>query len=210
VRRSTLHRIASSFLYSVRSGRLSGWPAILRILVVPVVNGVPGLVLRAAQMPPATRKLLGNIETVRGNDYTQDRVTPLHDYFATHSFEENLAAAAQYVDVVRSLWSVGIGDPYYNFLFNAGVYADGSVTQMDVADLILDGSAIRDTVRRQLWHLTGLRGIRDEHLRRECAGLFNDAFTLEALLERWPSKIEAAEYTGRLSATAHPRRLKPI
>jgi hypothetical protein len=185
VRRGVPGRILTSFLYSIRSGRLAGWPAILRILVLPVTNGVPALVLRLSAKSPETRRLFGNIEIVKGNDYAQDRVTPLGDYLASHSVAENLAIIADYVRLINSLWSVGVGDPYYSFLSNAGVYADGSVVQIDVADLVGDGAILEDTVRRQVWLSTGISGIEDEILRTESARLLNAGLAHEVFLERW-------------------------
>jgi hypothetical protein len=185
LRRSLPSRLLASFRYAVHQRTLVGWPAIVGILL-PVVNGLPTMVARLATTSSETRKLFGNIEITQDCDYTQDIVTPFREYFAAHSLEENIAVIARYVELIKSLWSVGVGDPYYNFPFNAGVYADGSVAQIDVADLLVDGAVIGRAARRQIWLVTGITGIADEILRAECARLLNAGLTYETFLERWP------------------------
>ena len=188
VRRGIPDRILASFLYSARSGALGGWPRIARKLL-PLTNEVPGLVSRLAKKPAEIRKLLGHIELVRGNNYTQDLITPLRDYFAAHSFEENVAVVERYIEMTKSLWSLGVGDPYYSLLWNAGVYADGSVTQIDVSDLTTEASAVNESVRQQIWLLTAMPCIEDERFRVECIRLLNAGLTQTAFLEAWPQEM---------------------
>jgi hypothetical protein len=83
------------------------------------------------------------------------------------------------------MWTVGVGDPYYNFQFNAGAYPDGSVAQMDVADLVTDGEFLASTVQRQVWLETGIPGVADEELREACIRLFDAGFTARSFAEGW-------------------------
>ncbi len=185
IRRGAYNRVLRTFLYSIRSGEIEVWPRILRHLM-PATNEVPALASRLSAMPPETRRLFGNIEIVRKNDYTQDLVTPLRDYFAAHSLEKNVARVQEYVGLVRELWSLGIGDPYFNFPWNAGVYPDGLVIQIDVADLTSDAAFIGESTRRQKWLETGVPGIENKELRRECARILNTGFAYETFLDIWP------------------------
>jgi hypothetical protein len=193
LRRSLPNRILASLRYVVRSRTISSWPGIVRILL-PKVNTLPGLVARLATMSPETRKLFGNIEMAKGCDYTQDAVTPLRDYMAGRSLEENLVTAAEYVKLIKALWAIGVGDPYFNFQWNAGAYADGTVAQLDVADLVTEADILGEQVRRQIWHMTSLPGIGDEALRAGCARILNAELTHEVFLELWPKKeLEAGD-----------------
>jgi hypothetical protein len=185
VRRSLCGRLFASFRYVVRARSIANWLGIVRILL-PKVNTLPRLVTRLRTMSPETRKLFANIEIANGCDYTQDRVTSLRDYIASHSLEESLAVVAGYVKLIKSLWSVGAGDPYYNFLWNAGVYADGSVAQIDVADLVTEVDIISESVRRRPWLTTAIPAIGDERLRQECARLLDAHLTHDAFLRSWP------------------------
>ncbi len=187
VRRAIPDRVLRSFVYSARARALAVWPRIVRILL-PSINGVPRIVSCLSSMSRESKKLFGNLEIVSGNDYTQDKVTPLRDYIATHTFEENIAALTGYVTLIKGLWSLGIGDPYYNFLWNAGVYPDGTVIQLDVADLVTNAAVLGESTRRQVWLQAGMSSISDELLRTECARIFNEGLTYEGFLERWPAK----------------------
>jgi len=184
VRRSLPNRLFASFRYAVRARSFTHSLGIARILM-PKINGVPGLLASLANESRETKRWFANIESAGGNDYTQDRILPLRDYFVTHSLEENIAIAERYVGLIRSMWTVGVGDPYYNFQFNAGVYPDGSVAQMDVADLVTDGEFLASTVQRQVWLETGIPGVADEELREACIRLFDAGFTAQSFAEGW-------------------------
>jgi hypothetical protein len=186
VRRSLPSRAVQTILYSVRCRNISMWPLILRNHF-PATNGLPALATPLSAMPPETRKLFGNIEIVRDCDYTQDKVTPLRDFNATHSLEENIAVMDRYVGMIQQLWSLGIGDPYYNFQWNAGVYEDGTVAQLDVADLVTNVAVLGEHTKQKVWLVTALPGIEDQALRSECARILNNGLTYEAFLERWPA-----------------------
>ena len=187
IRRAIPSRVLRSLVHSLRARDLARWPRVVRILL-PDTNGVPGLVACLATMSARSRKLFGNIDIVRGNDYTQDKVVPLRDYLEGHSFEESVAVAHGYVTLIRSLWSLGIGDPYYNFLWNSGVYADGTVIQLDVADLVTNEAVLSGSTQRQVWLRTGMAGIADEALRAEFERIFNEGLTFEEFKARWPAE----------------------
>jgi hypothetical protein len=186
IRRALPSRVLQTILYSVRCRNIAMWPLILRNHF-PASNGLPALATPLSAMPPETRKLFGNIEIVHDCDYTQDKVTPLRDYTATHSLEENIAVMDRYVGLIKELWSLGIGDPYYNFQWNAGVYEDGTVAQLDVADLVTNVAMLGEQTKQQVWLVTALPGIEDQALRSECARILNNGLTYKAFLERWPA-----------------------
>jgi hypothetical protein len=185
IRQSVWERLLRSVVCAVRDKSFKVLPKTL-IFHIRGENDVPVLASRLEAMPLETKKLLGNFQMVDRYHYTQDLVTPLRDYFPRHSLEENIAAVGRYVSLVKFLWTLGLGDRYYNFTWNVGVYADGTVAQIDIADLTTKVDIVAYSTRNRNWLKTGIPAIRDERLQNECVRLLNSELTYEAFVDRWP------------------------
>jgi hypothetical protein len=64
--------------------------------------------------------MIGNPEFFQGNDYEQDKVTPLGSFLRSHSQEENMNAIQGYIASVLRSWEFGFSDIVFNYTYNAG------------------------------------------------------------------------------------------
>jgi len=96
-------------------------------------------------------ELFANPTFLVGISYEQDLVVPLEHYLSEHTLEENKQALKKYVELLITLWKLGIGETVYNFSINNGIDGDGRVVQMDIGELVFSKAEVLKTIHNKTW-----------------------------------------------------------
>lgn len=131
--------------------------------------------------------ILGNPEWRSGYSYTQEKVTVLEDYFASHSVEESTRAIDAYIECVFETWRQGFSDVIFNFTHNNGIRDDGSVILLDFNEVTLDKKevALRIDIKRWLRADSYKRKLHEGPVKVYYAEAMEKAMTKENLDKYW-------------------------
>jgi hypothetical protein len=131
-------------------------------------------------------ELIGNPKFLRGFNYTQDKVTPIGEYFKTHNLRQNKKVLKDYILLEHTLWQYGISDDARKLTLNNGVDKDGNVILMDFGECTFQKRRVATDIKNNNWlSKYSLRGLVDQRLREFMILLVAKEITLEKLNQFW-------------------------
>lgn len=97
------------------------------------------------------QELIGNPVFLNRLDYEQDKVTPLHEIFKTHSIEDSKKAVDMFITFNQKLLQHGIIDKYFNISKNFGLNKEGKMILMDIGEIIDYEKEILKLQKMRIW-----------------------------------------------------------
>ncbi len=130
--------------------------------------------------------IFGNIRIDDGTVY-QDRLVPVHDKLESLSdLEEKKQVIDDYVDLLETLWSHGIGDTVYNFTLNNGYDDQGRMVQLDFGEIVFDKKKVLEAIEENRWE--SKRSLNKDisgALRKYALDKMEEEFTEEKVEKLW-------------------------
>lgn len=131
-------------------------------------------------------ELIGNPKFQSGFNYTQDKVTPIGEYFKTHNLRQNKKILKNYVLLEHILWQYGISDDARKPTLNNGVTKDGNVILMDFGECTFQKRRIATDIKNNNWlSKRSLKYLVDKRLKEFIILLVAKEITLEKLNHFW-------------------------
>ena len=131
--------------------------------------------------------ILGNVKYLEGNDYEQDKVQPLIEYFNSHSDEENIQIMEAYASLILLCWGRGFSDIVFNYLVNAGVSNTGAVVLIDIGEISHNKDEVKKIVAEKKWLTqSSYSQFTKKSLKPAIKEIFDKKFTIETLEKNWP------------------------
>lgn len=95
--------------------------------------------------------IFGNVEIEGGTVY-QDKLIPVHDKLESlDTLEEKKKVIDDYIGLLQTLWSYGIGDTIYNFTLNNGYDDMGRLVQLDFGEIVFSKQIVKNEIRDEKW-----------------------------------------------------------
>jgi hypothetical protein len=140
---------------------------------------------------------LAKPERISNRSYSQETVTILDEYFATHSLEENKRAVDAYIEHIFATWRHGFSDIIFNCTRNCGVLPDGTVALVDFNEVTFSKDAVAEKLRETRWGkaFSYTKDLQDGPLKAYYAEVMAKAMTIEHLNQYWKDNAELLEKT---------------
>jgi len=112
------------------------------------------------------REFIGNPKRLKGLDYEQDRLVPLHDFFAKSTLEENKKIVDKFIIFNQNLLKLGIVDRYFNVSKNFCLNEKGEIVLTDIGELMDNKEGILEQRKKRIWAVDYIAGcIKNKELR---------------------------------------------
>lgn len=132
--------------------------------------------------------LIGNSVFRKDNNYEQDKVTSLKDYFSSHSLKENKATVDAWIESIFSLWKFKIADTVFNFTINNGVDNKGNNILIDLGELTFSKDEVERNIQEKKWlKQWSLKQIKDDSFKEYIVNRLAERLTLSNLETYWGS-----------------------
>jgi len=94
---------------------------------------------------------LGNPKRLKGLDYEQDKIKPLHDVFEENNTEVIKSIIDQFIIFNRELLELGVIDKSFNVTKNYGLSKKGEMVMIDFGELLADPVRINKRCQVRAW-----------------------------------------------------------
>jgi hypothetical protein len=135
--------------------------------------------------------LFGNLVFKENGVVLQDVLAPVDQRLrSVESLEKKEQVVDDYVDLLHTLWSYGIGDTIYNFTINNGYNQKDRMVQMDFGELVFTKEKIEEKVRENAWlEMRSYEHDISKELKPYYRKKMQKELTVEKLEDVWREKI---------------------
>lgn len=131
---------------------------------------------------------IGHPKIMPDNSYEQDFAAPLHEYFETHTLEQNKVLIEKYINNIFSHWKSGFSDVVFNFRVNNGVTASEEVILSDIGELTFSKEEVARHIREKTWlGQFSYTSLEDQELKDHFKTKMEELVTVENLEKTWLS-----------------------
>jgi len=134
--------------------------------------------------------LLGNPEIGENGVIYQDRLEPLDQRLeACDNLDQKKSIIDDYIDLIHTLWSYGIGDTVYNFTLNNGYDEKDRLVQLDFGEIVFEKQKIIEAIEENRWEdQRSLEKDLSGKIKSYCSKRMRKELTKNKLEELWSSK----------------------
>lgn len=142
--------------------------------------------LESKRIAARSPRLFGNPNFVKQNNYEQDKIIPLQEYFQKNTIEASREILEKYIKMTFETWSLGFSDVVFNFTYNCGVTKDGRVVLHDFNEVTTNKEDLIRRCNKKMWlNQASFSSLPEGEFKEYIRSRMNESFTKDSVEKYW-------------------------